>query len=491
MARYITTPIYYVNDVPHIGHAYTTLAADTLARFFRLSGEDVYFLTGTDEHGQKVEKAARDAGKDPQAFVDQVSERFRDMTMQLGSTHNRFIRTTDDDHKKAAQALWSKLEAEGYIYEGVYEGWYSVRDEAFFDEADIKDGCAPTGAPVEWVKEPSLFFALSRMQDRLLQFYHEHPDAIQPASRRHEVMRFVEGGLKDLAISRAQLTWGISIPGRPKQVMYVWLDALTNYISALGYPDTHDARFQTYWSDALHIVGKDIVRFHAVYWPAFLMAAGIAPMPKIFAHGWWTNEGQKISKSLGNTIDPIQLIEQYGVDAVRYFVLREVPFGQDGDFSKNHMATRYQSELANNYGNLVQRVLSFVVKNQILPVQGDKRELPPCDIAQVAACMEQLSFHRALEHIWAWMSEANQYMDHQKPWSLRKDDPDRCAIVLYELIERIRQLALVTLPFLPNASDKVLNMLDVADRTFAGLLTPWQAMIPAELPAPLFPQREV
>lgn len=490
MAKFITTPIYYVNDVPHIGHAYTTLAADTLAQFFRLNGEDVYFLTGTDEHGQKVEKAARDAGMNPQDFVDQVSERFRDMTARLGATHNRFIRTTDEDHKKAAQALWSQLEGGGYIYEGVYEGWYSVRDEAFFDEEDIKDGRAPTGAPVEWVKEPSLFFALSRMQDRLLQLYHEHPDAIQPASRRHEVMRFVEGGLKDLAISRAQLTWGVNIPGRPTQVMYVWLDALTNYISALGYPNIKDTRFQTYWPGALHIVGKDIVRFHAVYWPAFLMAAGISPMPRIFAHGWWTNEGQKISKSLGNTIDPIQLIDQYGVDAVRYFLLREVPFGQDGDFSRAHMATRYQSELANNYGNLVQRVLSFVVKNQILPVRGDNRELPACNMAHMTACMEQLSFHRALEHIWGWMSEANQYMDHQKPWSLRKDDPDRCAIVLYELIERIRQLAIVTLPFLPNASGKVLDMLDVTSRTFAELSTPWQAMIPAEMPTPLFPQLE-
>lgn len=489
MARYITTPIYYVNDVPHIGHAYTTLAADTLARFFRLKGEDVFLLTGTDEHGQKVEKAARDAGTEPQAFVDQVSERFRELATALGSTHDRFIRTTDTDHKQAAQALWSKLESEGWIYEGVYEGWYSVRDEAFFDADEVKDGRAPTGAPVEWVKEPSLFFALSRMQDRLLQFYQEFPDEIQPVSRRHEVMRFVEGGLQDLAISRAQLTWGVPIPGRPKQVMYVWLDALTNYISALGYPNTNDARFQKYWPEALHIVGKDIVRFHAVYWPAFLMAAGIQHMPKIYAHGWWTNEGQKISKSLGNTIDPHELIQNYGIDAVRYFLLREVPFGQDGDFSKAHMAQRYQSELANNYGNLVQRVLSFVVKNQILPIQGQVRELPTCMIEPISTHMEQLSFHRALELIWSWMSEANQYMDHQKPWALRKDDPDRCAIVLYELIERIRQLAIVTLPFLPEASSKVLDMLEVYERTFDSLNQPWQACIPVEAPTPLFPQR--
>lgn len=489
MARFITTPIYYVNDIPHIGHAYTTLAADTLARFYRLNGEDVFLLTGTDEHGQKVEKAARDAGVEPQQFVDQVSERFRELTTALDSTHNRFIRTTDADHKKAAQALWSKLEAEGWIYEDVYEGWYSIRDEAFFDEADIKNGLAPTGAPVEWVKEPSLFFALSRMQDRLLQFYNNNPDAIQPTSRRNEVIRFVEGGLKDLAISRAQLTWGVPIPNRPQQVMYVWLDALTNYISALGYPNESDSQFQKYWPSALHIVGKDIVRFHAVYWPAFLMAAGITHMPRIYAHGWWTNEGEKISKSLGNTIDPHELIKNYGVDAVRYFLLREVPFGQDGDFSKAHMATRYQSELANNYGNLVQRVMSFVVKNQIMPAQGEKRELPTCMMEPVNTCMEQLAFHRALEHIWTWMTEANQYMDHQKPWALRKDDPERCAVVLYELIERIRQLAIITQPFLPHASEQVLDMLGVENRLFADLNQPWKAIIPSDAPVALFPQR--
>lgn len=488
MARYITTPIYYVNDVPHIGHAYTTLAADTLARFYRLKGEDVFLLTGTDEHGQKVEKAARDAGIDPQSFVDQVSQRFQDLASVLGSTHNRFIRTTDADHKEAAQAIWSKLEAEGWIYEDVYEGWYSVRDEAFFSEDEIKDGLAPTGAPVEWVKEPSLFFALSRMQDRLLRFYRDTPEAIQPVSRRNEVIRFVEGGLKDLAISRTQLTWGVPIPHHPKQVMYVWLDALTNYISALGYPDTDNPLFKTYWPQALHIVGKDIVRFHAVYWPAFLMAAGITQMPRIYAHGWWTNEGQKISKSLGNTIDPHALIHTYGVDAVRYFVLREVPFGQDGDFSQTQMATRYQSELANNFGNLVQRVLSFVVKNQILPIQGDRRQLPCCDINLITAAIDQLAFHRALEHIWSWMIEANQYMDHKKPWALRKDDPQQCAIVLYELIERIRQLALLTQPFLPNASKQILDMIKVDNRSFDALETAWIASTPSELPTPLFPQ---
>lgn len=490
MSAYITTPIYYVNDVPHIGHAYTTLAADTLARFYKLSGEDVFFLTGTDEHGQKVEKAAKAANISPQEFVDNVSERFKELTQILGTTHNRFIRTTDADHKKAAQHLWQTLEEKGWIYEGVYEGWYSVRDEAFFDESEIKDGLAPTGAPVEWVKEPSLFFALSRMQNDLLQYYKDHPDFIQPASRRQEVMRFVEGGLKDLAISRAQLTWGVPIPGRPNQVMYVWLDALTNYITALGYPNVESEPFQKFWPQALHIVGKDILRFHAVYWPAFLLAAGLPCPKKVFAHGWWTNEGQKISKSLGNVIDPLVLIKDYGVDAVRYFLLREVPFGQDGDFSAQQFATRYQSELANNYGNLVQRVLSFIVKNQILPIQHNDL-LPECDLVTIQGHMDNLAFNRALEQIWVWMSDANQYMDHSKPWALRKEDPEACAKALYTLVERIRQLSIIVQPFLPNAASHVLNMLKVSDTSFQSLQSIWEPCIPESLPTPLFPPKQV
>jgi methionyl-tRNA synthetase len=319
--RYFTTPIYYVNDRPHIGHAYTSLATDVMARWARLAGHEVFFLTGTDEHGQKVEKAAQDAGMDPQAFTDQVSRHFRDLAATMGFSNDDFIRTTEPRHKATCQALWEELARRDEIYLGHYEGWYAVRDEAFYgpDEIEERDGkrFAPTGAPVEWVREPSYFFRLSKWGPWLLDFYRDNPDFIAPASRRNEVMRFVEGGLQDLSISRTSFTWGIPVPGDPAHVMYVWLDALANYITAAGYPDTSAERWR-FWPADVHVVGKDIVRFHAIYWPAFLVAAGLAPPRRVFAHGWWTNEGQKISKSLGNVIDPVKLVEEYGLDPVRY-----------------------------------------------------------------------------------------------------------------------------------------------------------------------------
>ncbi|HEX6141244.1 MAG TPA: methionine--tRNA ligase, partial [Geminicoccaceae bacterium] len=359
-AFYVTTPIYYVNDSPHIGHAYTTLACDTLARFARLEGRRTKLLTGTDEHGQKVEKAAAAAGLAPQTFTDQVSERFRELARRMDVSNDDFIRTSEPRHLRAVQALWQTLRERDQIYLDSYSGWYSVRDETYFSESELVDGRAPTGAPVEWVEEPSYFFRLSAWQEPLLRLYEECRGFILPGTRRNEVISFVRGGLQDLSVSRTSFSWGIPVPDDPKHVIYVWLDALTNYLSVLGYPDREAEDLRTFWPADVHVVGKDILRFHAVYWPAFLMAAGIEPPRRVFAHGWWTNEGQKISKSLGNVIDPLELIDTYGLDQTRYFLLREVPFGNDGDFSHAAMINRMNRDLANDYGNLVQRVLAMV-----------------------------------------------------------------------------------------------------------------------------------
>ncbi|RZI46917.1 methionine--tRNA ligase [Candidatus Finniella inopinata] len=465
---YITTPIYYVNDIPHIGHAYTTLACDTLARYKRLAGDDVYFLTGTDEHGQKVEKAAEQKGLAPQDFVDQVSQSFRDLIPAINATPDDFIRTTEIRHKQAVQHLWDELVKQGAIYLGEYSGWYAVRDEAFYGEGELVNGKAPTGADVEWVTESSYFFRLSAFQDRLLELYHQNPGFIAPQSRRNEVMRFVEGGLHDLSISRTSFKWGVTVPNDPKHVVYVWLDALTNYITALEYPD-QGGNFGKYWPHAIHVVGKDILRFHAVYWPAFLMAANL-PLPKqIFAHGWWTNEGEKISKSLGNTIDPIELVQTFGADAVRYFLLREVSFGQDGDFSRQQLINRYNSDLANAYGNLVQRVLSFIHKScdGVVPKPQDLQEsdqdlLNACMITtQLETDMEALAFHKYADHAWQIIAHANRYMDEQKPWGLKTTDVPRMHTILYALADTIRQIALLTQPLLPVASAAILDQLAI------------------------------
>jgi methionyl-tRNA synthetase len=360
---YITTPIYYVNDVPHIGHAYTTLACDVLARYKRLTGYTVKFLTGTDEHGQKVEQSAQKAGITPLDYATKYSAHFQRLAKTLNISNDDFIRTTEPRHKQAAQALWHKLEANGFIYLGSYAGWYSVRDEAFYQESELVNGKAPSGAPVEWVEEPSYFFKLSAFEQPLLDYYAKHPDAIAPKSRYNEVLSFVKGGLKDLSISRTSFAWGIPVPNNEKHIMYVWLDALANYLTAIGYPDEQSPDFKNFWENVTHVVGKDIVRFHAVYWPAFLMAAGLHLPQRVYAHGWWTNEGQKISKSVGNVIDPYALIDTYGLNAVRYFLLREVPFGQDGDFSHTAMIRRINTDLSNDLGNLCQRVFSQVFKN--------------------------------------------------------------------------------------------------------------------------------
>lgn len=506
-AYYITTPIYYVNDVPHLGHAYTTIACDAIARYRRLDGQEVMFLTGTDEHGQKVEKSAQALGEDPQSFTDRVSQRFRDLTDLLGSTNDDFIRTTEARHTTASQAIWKALEESGDIYLGSYAGWYSVRDEAFFAESEVTkaaDGTrvGPTGAPVEWVEEPSYFFRLSQWQDRLIDYYNSEPKRIMPESRRNEVVSFVKGGLQDLSISRTSFKWGIPVPSDESHIMYVWLDALTNYITAAGYPDTESKPFDTFWPASVHVVGKDILRFHAVYWPAFLMAAGLEPPERVFAHGWWTVEGQKMSKSLGNVIEPFQLMEEYGLDQVRYFLLREVPFGNDGDFSKTSLVNRINHELANDYGNLAQRVLSMIKKNcgSKVPVVGaltddDQALLKQCDglLGTTRERIDDLALHEVLDVIWQVIRKANVYVDHQAPWALRKSDPERMATVLYVLAECLRHLAILTQPFVPDASEKLLDQLgvDVSARAF-DCLGPEHALVSgSDLPPPvgIFPRR--
>jgi methionyl-tRNA synthetase len=473
---YVTTPIYYVNDSPHIGHAYTTLACDVLARFKRLDGYDVKFLTGTDEHGQKVEKSAQNAGIDPQAFTDKVSQNFRDLAALMGFSNDDFIRTTEERHKTSVQALWDRLVERGAIYLGAYEGWYSVRDEAFWGEDELQtaaDGSklAPTGAPVEWVKEPSYFFKLSDWSDKLLAFYEANPDFIAPASRRNEVISFVRGGLTDLSISRTSFTWGVPVPNDPAHIMYVWLDALTNYITALGFPD-QSGEFAKFWPADLHMVGKDIVRFHAVFWPAFLMAADLPPPKRVYAHGWWTNEGQKISKSLGNTIDPVKLVERYGLDQTRYFLLREVPFGNDGDFSNRAMINRINAELANGLGNLAQRSLSIIAKNcdGKLPEPGpftaeDTALLDQAKalLSTVREALDRQQFHDALEALMVVVRAANGYIDVQAPWSLKKTDLARMGTVLYVLAETVRRVAMLLQPVMPTSIARLLDQLAVSE----------------------------
>ena len=504
---YVTTPIYYVNDSPHIGHAYTSLACDVLARFLRLDGYRVHFLTGTDEHGQKVEKAAAAAGRDPKSFTDEVSQRFRDLAVLMDYSNDDFIRTTEPRHIASCQHLWNAIKANGHIYLGKYAGWYSVRDEAFYAEDELRPGpgdqkIAPSGAPVEWVEEPSYFFDLSKWQDRLLKFYDENPDFIAPESRRNEVVSFVKGGLQDLSVSRTSFKWGVPVPNDPAHIMYVWLDALTNYITAAGYPDTNTESYRTFWPASLHMVGKDIVRFHAVYWPAFLMAAGVAPPKRVFAHGWWTNEGQKISKSLGNVIDPIKLVEKYGLDQVRYFLLREVPFGNDGDFSHAAMVRRSNADLANDYGNLVQRVLSMINRNCAakVPANGALSAKDRDFVGQTDTVLRDMrthllrqEFHLALDRHAEVVAAANRYVDEQAPWTLKKTDPPRMEAVLYTLAETIRRLAVLSQPFMPQASGRILDQLAVpaTARDFATAFGGGAALSPGtELPAPspIFPR---
>jgi methionyl-tRNA synthetase len=506
---YITTPIYYVNGAPHIGHAYTSIAADVMARFKRLDGYDVFFVTGTDEHGQKVEQAARAAGLDPQTFVDQISADFQDMTAKMGVSNDDWMRTTEARHKVSCAELWRRIAANGHIYLGHYEGWYAVRDEAFYDESELTtraDGTkvAPSGAPAAWVREPSYFFDLSKWQDKLLELYETHPDFIAPTSRRNEVTSFVRGGLRDLSISRTSFTWGIPVPDAPGHVMYVWLDALNNYVTACGFPDETAARWP-FWPADVHVVGKDIIRFHAVYWPAFLMAAGL-PVPKrVTSNGWWVVEGEKMSKSLGNVVEARQLVATYGLDQVRYFLMREKAFGADGSMSDQAIVSRINVELANDLGNLSQRSLALIARNcdGVLPARhpGTGTGTPSEDDAgmdAVAAALpglvrdhlERQGFHDALEEVWKVIRAANGYIDRQAPWALNRTDKARMGTVLRVLVDTLRAVATVLQPFMPDSMSRMLDQLGVAadQRQLAALAVPLPDGITLPAPHGVFPR---
>jgi methionyl-tRNA synthetase len=460
---YITTPIYYVNDVPHLGHAYTSIMADILARFKRLDGYDVRFLTGTDEHGQKIEKTAIAKGLAPKDLVDQTSISFRELSELLNLSNDDFIRTSEDRHKSYVQEIWKKLVENGSIYLGKYSGWYAVRDEAFYAESELVNGKAPTGADVEWLEEPSYFFKLSAFENKLLKLYADNPEFIAPE---------VKSGLQDLSVSRTSFTWGIPVPGDEKHVIYVWLDALFNYLSAIGGVSSK------YWPCSIHLVGKDILRFHTVYWPAFLMALDIELPKRVFAHGWWTVEGEKMSKSIGNVIAPSAIVSEFGLDYFRYFVARELPFGNDGNFSREAFINRINAELANNIGNLVQRVLSFVNKNCDSKVPSNQN-LNPEDrdllvaayevIEKVRNDIDKQAIHTAFEHVIRLGSLANEYIDKNAPWTLRKTDVSRMNAVLYTLLETIRCISIMLQPIVPESAAKFLGLLNVSDISFKTL----------------------
>lgn len=501
----ITTAISYVNGAPHLGHAYEAILTDAIARFRRLQGREVLFMTGTDEHGEKVAHTARAAGVAPQDFADRNAGAFREMAGKLGLSHDDFIRTTEPRHAAAAQALWATLQDRGDIYLGKYEGWYCVREEAYFTEAELltdeKTGerFTPGGAEVKWVEEPSYFFRLSAYTDKLLQLYEERPEFIQPAARCNEITAFVRGGLRDLSVSRLRerLDWGVDVPTDPKHVMYVWIDALTNYLTGCGYPGEMGDR----WPADVHVIGKDIIRFHAVYWPTFLMAAGLDLPRSIFAHGFINIDGQKMSKSLGNVLAPDDLLELFGRDALRYLLLREVPHGQDGSFAHAHAAARLNADLANGIGNLAQRTLTLIHKNcgAALPEPG---ALTPGDEALLRAARENLlpamaaqvdafAVHRALEAVMAVASQADAYIDAAAPWVLRKSDPARMRTVLYVLAEAIRCVAIALQWAMPGKAGALLDQLGVAQeqRDFAALsASPLASGTTIDKPQGLFPR---
>ena len=503
---YITTAISYPNGPPHVGHAYEALATDAIARFARLDGRDVYFLTGVDEHGIKMKQTADREGITPRALADRNTPLFQEMVKALGCSNDDFIRTTEPRHYRSSDEIWRRMAAAGDIYKDAYAGWYSVRDEAYYAESETElrpDNVryGPQGTPVEWVEEESYFFRLSAYQDRLLAWYDAHPDFIGPAERRNEVVSFVKGGLRDLSISRTTFDWGIPVPGDARHVMYVWVDALTNYITGVGFPDEEGALFRRYWPADVHMIGKDIVRFHAVYWPAFLLSAGLEPPKRVYAHGFLFNRGEKMSKSAGNVVSPFDLIADYGVDAVRYFFLREVPFGQDGSYSHEAIVQRINADLANDLGNLAQRSLSMVARNCAarVPSPGafsaeDSRLIAAAD-QLYGTCREAIDtqqIHIALNAIWALVADANRYFAAAAPWELRTRDPERMATVLYVTAEVLRQIAILAQPAMPASAAKLLDLLAVpaGARRFAALGVAGRLAAGTPLPPPqgVFPR---
>ncbi len=472
---YVTTPIYYVNDKPHLGHAYTTTAADVIARFNRFLERDVFFLTGTDEHGQKIQQAAEKRGMSPKEFVDSLVPTFKELWKRLNISYDHFIRTTDPYHVKAVQHIFMKCYENGDIYLGEYEGWYCIPCETYYTEKDLIDGklCPACKREVVRVKEESYFFRLSKYQDRLLKFYEENPEFIAPEFRRNEVINFVKQGLKDLSISRTSFTWGIPVPINEKHVIYVWFDALTNYLSAVGYPDDTE-RFNKYWPADLHLVGKDILRFHAIYWPAFLMSAGL-PLPKrVFAHGWWTVEGEKMSKSKGNVVDPFEIVDKFGVDQVRFFLFREVPFGLDGDFSYEKLVNRINGELANDLGNLFNRTLSMVKKyrGSIVPEpKGEEREIDVelreralSTLGRVKELIPKGEVSKALDEIWKFVGFVNYYIDRRSPWQLNKEGNEELDRALYNMVESLRFVTALVYPYMPGSAEKMAELLNLGKK---------------------------
>ena len=497
---YISTAIAYPNGSPHIGHAYEAISADVLARFARLDGKDVFFLTGTDEHGQKMVQTAQNEGLSPSALATRNANRFKEMDQRLNVSFDRFIRTTEEQHHRSSQEIWRRMEANGDIYADIYSGWYSVRDEAYYAEDETRlndDGVrlGPQGTPVEWVEEKSYFFRLSAYQDKLLKLYADHPEFIGPDSRKNEVVSFVRGGLRDLSISRTTFDWGVKVPSDEEHVMYVWVDALTNYITGVGFPDESDKNWR-YWPADVHIIGKDIIRFHAVYWPAFLMSAGLALPKRVYAHGFLFNRGEKMSKSVGNVVDPFNLADQYGVDQMRYFFLREVSYGQDGNYNHDAIVARINADLANDLGNLAQRSLSMIAKQLggVLPEPGefsdnDKAILAMADgmIAASREAMATQQIHQWLNAVWAVVAEANRYFAGEAPWALAKTDPVKQKTVLYVTAEVVRQIAILAQPAMPTASGLLLDSLGIpaGERNFAMLGGEKRIAPGTTLPAPM------
>ncbi|OZF56569.1 methionine--tRNA ligase [Rhodococcus sp. 14-2470-1a] len=503
---YVTTAIAYPNGVPHIGHAYEYISTDVIARFKRLDGYDVMFLTGTDEHGLKMQQTATKEGIDVRDLATRNSDVFKKLDETLGISYDRFIRTTDADHHEASKAIWSKMVERGDIYLDTYSGWYSVRDEAFYTEGETTvadDGtrvATETNTPVEWTEESTYFFKLSAYQDQLLELYDTTPDFIAPNTRRNEIVSFVKGGLKDLSISRTTFDWGVQVPNDPEHVMYVWVDALTNYLTGVGYPDASSEKFAKYWPADLHIIGKDITRFHTVYWPAFLMSAGIELPKRVFVHGFLNNKGEKMSKSVGNVVDPFALVDEFGLDPLRFFLLREVSYGQDGSYSAEAIVTRMNADLSNELGNLAQRSLTMVAKNLEgkVPTPGpfttdDEALLARAD-ALLEICRREFdvqALHTALEAIWSVLGETNRYFSQQEPWVLRKTDPDRMATVLYVTLEVLRIVGILVQPVMPGSAARILELLGGPANQFSDIGTRVVPGSPLPAPSPVFPKYEV
>ena len=474
---YITTPIYYPSAKPHMGHAYSSIIADFFARFKRIDGYKVYFLTGTDEHGLKIQRAAEKKGVEPLAFCDEISKTFKNLSKTLNLTNNDFIRTTESRHKKSVQYLWEELKKNDDIYLSKYSGWYSVSDEAFYNEDEIEDldnkkVAISSKSPVEWVDEESYFFRLSKWEKPLLEFYEKNPDFISPASRKNEVISFVKSGLKDLSVSRKSFSWGIKVPNDNEHVIYVWLDALTNYISALNYPNKDDELYKKFWPASVHLIGKDILRFHAIYWPAFLLAAKITPPKKVYGHGWILSNEEKMSKSKGNILDPLEIIKQYGLDPLRYYLIKEVSFGNDGNISQERLEDCINSDLANNFGNLCQRVSAFVIKNCDSKVP-EKIKFENDDIKILDEYSQNLDKLRSeidnqninyyIDYIVNRLFEANKYFNDQEPWK-KKDDKIRLNTIVYTTLEIVRKVTFLLYPIIPQSSLKALKIFNLEEK---------------------------